>query len=323
MKLILTLLLGLTTSGFAQTAAVTKNPNTNHLTSDLVMPAGRTLLVEGTLQTGQSPVLFGTSIADNWFQPRALVSVLATSPANHGLMTRTTGAAGIAFLGISETGASAGKFIQKQQFSSATLYVARDPVSFPYGNPPTTPVLVVSSPANSSASPIAQFKRDDGATVVLSIGSDGSIVASTAQTTINASNPESLATVAYVNRVGEYVEGTGSEINLIAGAITTVHTLSLSAGDWDVEGTVTYTKAANTVVAYTKQGITMPNTAFGAVGAFTATAAAISSAVPSSFTTPTVRVNISAPTNVFLTTQAGFTTSTLSAIGFISARRVR
>lgn len=99
--------------------------------------------------------------------------------------------------------------------------------------------------------------------------------------------------------------------------------LSLTAGDWDVEGTVTYTKAANTVVAYTRQGITMTEATFGNEGTFTATAAAISSAIPSSFATPTVRVNISASTYVVLTAQAGFTTSTLSAIGFIRARRVR
>lgn len=332
------LIITLALSGFvsAQNAAVTKNPNNNHLNGDLVVPNSRLLRVEGTLQTGQNPILLGRSYADDWNGQAAFTSVLASDYGFHGLLSRTQGNAGIAVIGLSETGACAGKFIQFYNFSSPTVYLGRDAASYPWLSPPTSPTLVVSTPANSTITPIAQFRKNQN-DVVLSIGSDGSVTAPYQQyTDSNALITQSFAgntfiakigitngTNAAPGEVGEYSATSGSSTSLVTATAKTIHSVTLTAGEWDIEGVATYTKAATTVVTYTQQGISTTSNTLGGTGTFTATAAAISDVIPSAFTTPVVRLNLNGNTTIYLVSRAGFTTSTLTASGFLRARRVR
>jgi hypothetical protein len=332
------LIITIALSGFAsaQNAAVTKNPNNNYLTGDLVMPWGRYLRVDGTLQTSQSPVLLGRSYADDWNGQAAFTSILSSDYGYHGLISRTQGNAGIAVIGLSETGACAGKFIQFYNFSSPTVYLGRDAASYPWWSPPTSPTLVVSTPADWTVTPIAEFKKNQSE-VVLSIGSDGSVTAPYQQyTDSNALITQSFAgnnfiakigvnngTNAAAGEVGEYSATSGSSTSLVTATAKTIHSVTLTAGDWDIEGVATYTKAATTVVTYTQQGISTTNNTLGGTGTFTATAAAISDVIPSAFTTPVVRLNLASTTTIYLVSRAGFTTSTLTASGFLRIRRVR
>jgi hypothetical protein len=336
MKPILSILIFLSGVAFAQNAAVTKNPNNNYLTGDLVMPGGRLLRVDGTLQTAQTPILLGRSYADDWNGQSAFTSILSSDYAYHGLLSRTQGNAGIAIIGLSETGACAGKFVQLYNFSSPTVYLGRDATSFPWGNPPTSPTLIVSTPADWTVTPIAEFKKNQSE-VVLSIGSDGSVTAPLqhyadsnalitkifADSTFMPKNGVTNGSDASSGVVGQYLTSTGSSTSLVTATAKTIHSLTLAAGDWDIEGVATYTKAATTVVTYTQQGISTTNNTLGGTGTFTATAAAISDVIPSAFTTPVVRLNLTGTTTVYLVSRAGFTTSTLTATGFLRARRVR
>jgi hypothetical protein len=336
MKSALIIILGLSGVAFAQNAAVTKNPNNNYLTGDLVMPGGRLLRVDGTLQTAQSPILLGCTYNDNWNGQPAFTSILSSDYAYHGLLSRTQGNAGIAIIGLSETGACAGKFVQLYNFSSPTVYLGRDAASYPWWSPPTSPTLVVSTPANWTVTPIAEFKKNQSE-VVLSIGSDGSVTAPYQQyTDSNALITQSFAANTFMAKagvtggydanpgeVGEYAASSGSSTSLVTATAKTIHSLTITAGDWDIEGVATYTKAATTVVTYTQQGISMTNNTLGGTGTFTATATAISDVIPSAFTTPIVRLNLTSNTTIYLVSRAGFTTSTLTTTGFIRARRVR
>lgn len=334
--LIFSLFFSLSGVAFAQNAAVTKNPNTNRLTGDLVMPAGRTLFVEGTFKTGQFPAHLGRNEPDAWGNQIGFTSILASDSSYHGLIARTQGNAGIAVIGLSETGACAGKFVQFNSFASPTVYIGRDVESFNPFYPPTSPSLVVSTPANYAITPIAEFRKNQS-DVVLKIGSDGSVTAPLQQYfDTNALVTRSYADGSYLpqigvtngsnaanGRVGEYVTSTGASTSLVTTAAKTIHSLTLTPGDWDVEGVATYTKAAATVVTYTQQGISTGSNVIGNTGTFTATAAGISDAIPSAFATPVVRINLSITSTVHLVARAGFTTSTLNATGFIRARRVR
>ena len=239
-------------------------------------------------------------------------------------------------IGLSETGACAGKFIQVYNFSSPTVYLGRDATSYPWWSPPTSPTLVVSTPANWTVTPIAQFKKNQN-DVVLSIGSDGSVTAPYQQyTDSNALITQSFASNNFMTKygvtnginaaggeVGEYSASSGISTSLVTAAAKTIHSVTLPAGDWDIEGVATYTKAATTVVTYIQQGISTTSNTLGGTGTFTATAATISDVIPSAFTTPVVRLNLSSSTTVHLVSRAGFTTSTLTASGFLRVRRVR
>ncbi len=336
MKHSITILLGLTACGFAQTAAVTKNPNDNRLTGNLVMPSGKSLLVEGTLRTNQTPILLGRTDRDSMSGLDAFTSILSSDTNNHGLIVRTTNSAGIPIVGLSETGASAAKFFQLSTFSSPAVWIGRDPATWVPFSGFSSPTLLVTTPSDWEGTPIAEFKKNH-TEVVFRIGDDGSVTAplqtyadSNALVTVSHANQtyQSLTGVmngsnAGTGQIGEYRIGTAGTVSLVTATAKTVHSISLPAGDWDIEGIATYTKAASTVVTFTQQGISTTNNAMGATGTFAASASAISDVIPSAFTTPQVRLNLTNTTTVYLVANAGFTTSSLSAAGFIRARRVR
>lgn len=131
--------------------------------------------------------------------------------------------------------------------------------------------------------------------------------------------------------IGEYIESevvTGSAVSLTTGTAANITSISLTAGDWDVIGIGQYKGGGTTQVAYAVTSIsstsaTLNNatdrqatyyganaTIFGGVANFTVTAGR-------------ARISLSATTTIYLVTQCGFSTSTMSAYGKISARRAR
>ncbi len=126
-----------------------------------------------------------------------------------------------------------------------------------------------------------------------------------------------------VGDIGEVRTGTGTSQSLTTATVQSVYSLSLPAGDWDIQGTVSYTRGASTVVSYTQQGINLNSVSLGALGTYTSLAASFSDTVPSVFTTPVVRINLASTSTVYLVTKTGFTTSTLNATGYLYCRRVR
>ena len=130
--------------------------------------------------------------------------------------------------------------------------------------------------------------------------------------------------------VGEYMESViaiGSATALTTGTAKTVTSITLTAGDWDVEGLVNFNTATSTSVTSTIAGVsTTTNTLDTTAGRFSIhTYAAV---VPGNLTglseiQPSYRFNVSGSTQVFLIAQSTFTVSTNSAWGFIRARRVR
>jgi len=140
----------------------------------------------------------------------------------------------------------------------------------------------------------------------------------------------SNASSATAGHVGEYLSNTlalGSAVNLTSGSPTTITTLALTAGDWDVGGGVFFTPAATTsITRYGGSLETTTNTfSTNPARSWIITQAAF---VPTAgnfigFPCPTVRVNVSGATTYYLTCVAVFTVSTLGGYGYIWARRVR
>lgn len=130
---------------------------------------------------------------------------------------------------------------------------------------------------------------------------------------------------AQAGSVGEFVSSvvnSGSAVALTSGVDANVTSISLTAGDWDVSGSVSIAAAASTLVTtfYMSCSTTsatgdsvfagLENVPFSAGGIRT-------------MATPRKRLSLASTTTVYLIGQAIFTTSTCSAFGQIGARRVR
>lgn len=320
----------------AQQRAMTIDPNTETYSGNLTIPSSYTLQADGTLRTAQNPVFFGSVWGETWGNSTAKFSFFNDTPGSHGIISRTVGGGGIPIVGLSETGACAGKFVQINQHTSPVVWIGRDANTFNFISPPTTPSLVVSTPADWLGTPVAQFCKNQNE-VVLEIGSNGMVTAPQQQfydsnALITVSHVQSNympkfgvtnASEASSGTIGQYLSVSAASQSLTTATAKTVASLTLPAGDWDVSGVVTYTKSATTVVTYTQQGLNTTANTIGDTGTFTSQAAAITDAIPSAFPTPTVRFNHSGTAIVNLVAKAGFTTSTLTATGFIRARRVR
>ena len=115
--------------------------------------------------------------------------------------------------------------------------------------------------------------------------------------------------------VGEYLTASGSGVGLTNNVMTTVATLTLTAGDWDVYGVVTFHLTGATTTHY----------AAGLDGTF---GTEIIATVPAGsgvwqLQAGTVRRNVTGTTAVLLQGLCGFSAGSVSADGTIRARRMR
>jgi hypothetical protein len=122
--------------------------------------------------------------------------------------------------------------------------------------------------------------------------------------------------------VGEYTTSSVSAAAIVTNTFTNITTISLTAGDWDVVGSVKTNPAGGTITSYLSCGIsttsaTLPTTTYGAVATLT-TAGAIAGV-----NAPKIRLSLSATTTVYLVSSVAYSTSSLTINGVLSARRAR
>ncbi len=126
---------------------------------------------------------------------------------------------------------------------------------------------------------------------------------------------------------GEYSTATqGSDQPLVSNTALNVITLSLTAGDWDVEGNVYFAlAAATTATGFSAWVSTTSATSPGGtlqVSYFTIpVGAAAGNAL--SLVSPVVRISLSGTTTVYVSCASTFAVSTMTAKGSIRARRIR
>jgi hypothetical protein len=131
--------------------------------------------------------------------------------------------------------------------------------------------------------------------------------------------------------VGEYISATltaGSAVSVAVNTAKTVTSISLPAGDWDVSGTVIYipNNGGGTTVSEIDADLSQVTNSFDStVGRYTVLVYQASGSLfdQPSISTPTARFSVSTTTTVFLIAFASFAVSTMSAYGFIRARRAR
>jgi hypothetical protein len=125
--------------------------------------------------------------------------------------------------------------------------------------------------------------------------------------------------------VGTFEEITSSSTALVSGTIANICTLSLGAGEWDVEGTVQFIPGPSCQYSDLIFGVSQVPTAFGAVPGSRSRIRQSTNTIGvaqsnQEFPTPTVRLNLAVAGQVHLVVQAAFTTDTLSVAGYLRAR---
>lgn len=157
----------------------------------------------------------------------------------------------------------------------------------------------------------------------------GSVVFGTSPT---ITTPDIVGTAtnnnAAAGSVGEYQSAVATAVALTSPNVLNVVSLSLTAGDWDVEGTVKFNFAATTTSTVRAAGITatsgtMPTTLADNTAWVRDTGAITAGQAPYVMNTGVARISLASTTTVYLVGGATFATSTATVDGMIKARRVR
>lgn len=129
--------------------------------------------------------------------------------------------------------------------------------------------------------------------------------------------------------VGEYVSSliTGaSAVPLVTQTSKNVTSIPLTAGDWQLGGTVLFIYSATTSITHIQGSISQTTNTLDADIRFSLPMAAYvpgGSLTPMGFAIQSTRISLSGNTTIYLVAYGNFTVSTLSAYGNIWARRVR
>lgn len=137
------------------------------------------------------------------------------------------------------------------------------------------------------------------------------------------------ATAGFVGEVIDDEIASGSATSLTTGTAKTIISISLTAGDWDVWGSIGFlpntasgTRVSQMLSCISLSDNTISTAPFG--GGFAAISTALA-APPTGSVLPTgqTRISVASTTTVYLVARCNFDTSTLTAYGYIGARRVR
>lgn len=122
--------------------------------------------------------------------------------------------------------------------------------------------------------------------------------------------------------IGEYLTATASSVSVATGTVTNIASLTLTPGDWDVDGVISVynSSAAISSLVSGLNTTSATNPAFPYVFQMSAT---FSSGFAQRAPTPTRRVSVSANTTVYLIANVVFSSGTTTCDGFIRARRMR
>ena len=125
--------------------------------------------------------------------------------------------------------------------------------------------------------------------------------------------------------VGELLTNSATGTSLSTTVVNNCATLSLTAGDWEASGTVTFNPAGTTTVSLLQIGlsgtsITLPGANLGASILLQATLPTGGIQIEQ---ISSVRFSLASPATIYLVADATFGVSTMTCNGFIRARRVR
>lgn len=151
---------------------------------------------------------------------------------------------------------------------------------------------------------------------------------------LKGTNTNDSASAGYVGEVISSSLARSLATSLTSGATSNVTSITITAGDWDVRGAVGFLPGGATTYgqvdsAVSKTSATLPaadtlcNPTAGEIWVETNWDGITGNAIDMHHTIPTYRVSVSISTTLYLVADVVFGVSTLSAYGFIEARRAR
>ena len=131
--------------------------------------------------------------------------------------------------------------------------------------------------------------------------------------------------------VGEYVESAveaGAAVALTNATPVNITSISLAAGDWDIDASFLLTGQSSTNLSYLLGSVSqttgaLDSSAATLQGDWYGTVQVFNNISPVGLAMAPVRKSLSGTTTIFMVAQAGFTGGTCSGYGIIRARRVR
>lgn len=197
---------------------------------------------------------------------------------------------------------------------------------------PTTQTFQLGSNINASDNTFELYDATASKTLfsvtpITGVVKIGPSVAATASFSGNLLRGVSDGTAFTAGMVGEYVSSAVAQATsgLSTGTATNVTSISLTAGDWDVYGAVSFGQVGAPTFTRTIASITTTSATLGTQGdtRFDLPTGPSGSA-DSTITIPSYRISVSSTTTVYLVGFANFTGGTSAGVyGRISARRVR
>jgi len=134
---------------------------------------------------------------------------------------------------------------------------------------------------------------------------------------------------AAAGKIGEIITATltsGSAVSLVTATAKTVTSIDLTAGQWQINGTVIIVSASSTTTTLIAGAINTTTNVLPALssnGYAVAQMATVTGSATWSLATGTLDVNVPSTTTYYLIAQSNFGVSTTTAYGKITARRVR
>jgi hypothetical protein len=207
--------------------------------------------------------------------------------------------------------------------SSGTLPAARLP------NPSSSTLGGVQSLASATSKWINAISTSGVPSATQPSASDVSGLTSYATATVGQLPGTTTNDNASSGNIGEYISSTvvsGSAVSLTNNTAKDITSISLTAGDWDVWGTVISlaggSTTSNQLIGWiSTTSATLPSAPNG--GAYSQLQLTFSTGASNSLPVGPTRLSLVSTTTVYLSVFSAFAVSTMSAYGFIGARRVR
>jgi hypothetical protein len=279
-----------------------------------------------------NPTVTGGTIDGSTIGTNSPVTIL--SPVINGTIAgtgtfdaaRLTGSTLPTFIQISSSNIPSGTVIASDL--AATLDLTGKVISLPTNTTLTSSNTVGGIVYGSTTSQLSQLSVGTAGQILVSQGTG--LAPSWSKDHIGVSD-SSNASFGYV---GEFVSNAiikANGVTLPTATATTITSISLSAGDWDVRGQVDYTCGnGTTAIQVYYQGISTTNNTLGATDTYsvlnlTGTSTLPGVSIDQGLPCKTTRISIGSTTTVYLVAQVNFngTGASVKGYGTIEARRMR
>lgn len=155
----------------------------------------------------------------------------------------------------------------------------------------------------------------------------GTATGSVTSNVIQGVTDGSSAAIGYIGQIISSTIGVGSAVSLTSGTTANVTSITLTAGDWYVNGQVDYRASVSTNITVLTQGISQTSATIGTQDTFTRLVTTVVPTASNDIGLPIREQRISTSSNVtiYLVCNTVFSGAgqTLSAYGTIEARRIR